>query len=457
MIDRLCACIITCGLLPICAAQEEKTVSIHVYSSTTSKMVANAEVTLTFAGVTPLQGVTNADGIARIAGVPVVTNQPGPIPAVGEITILHSGHVPYRAHVTFSQLHLNRQCELVARDTGYTTPILSAADGATVNLPGLGSLTVDPGALNADASLRIIPMPMASWPFALVTGDIQHCVWVSAHDALGQPLQGALSLLGGVRLTTALPYPSTPVETILSESWSVSAFDPFLASRGTATLSTPSDDGSITFAVAEGHCLVCRHYTAQSSQTCVWGPWVQSKYHVGSRAESQANHSFNCGLLGTGGSVTTGSSSTHTTGSGLNQQVSAKTGIEMRAIVARVAAEAGVSMSYDSETGIATQASASSTINTPPAGQSALPGVANSQCLNGTMHVGWHVDTYKISFTRLCMSGGQVVDSQTEDGGTIDVQGPLETWFSNMAWNPACPGCPALGVVPPGIPGPRSF
>lgn len=371
------------------------------------------------------------------------------------VEVHREGYVPFKTVAQVSQYSPRIYCPIVPLTAHYSTPAIKAASGGTFELEGLGRLQVQPNALAQDCRLRLIPMPMESWPDGLLEGPFGEnvlCdhVWVSVVDPYGQPLPN--SVIGsptGVTLERTVPFiPGIP-DGASQPVWTIHHLGENLDQTGTHVATVAKHTAE--YPLAGGHNCLTTAYTVTSAG-CVSFPWRIEYVYKSTRKEVMGCVSVSCGKYTANESARVGSGETRETTHSLDAEVAQEVGFEGSAGFAKIAGKSRLRIqgSFENTTTTTTMTERSVSVES---GHNAS-NEEGADCTSALCCIGILYVTYEVWARQYTTCGAPATSNRKI--GEIEVCVGLCVWFENVFWNPSCPGCAPEGS-PAGLPGPGDF
>ncbi|MEZ6197004.1 MAG: hypothetical protein R3F20_14955 [Planctomycetota bacterium] len=424
-------------------------IGVRVVSATTGDPIVGAAVLLDVEGAV-WTGGTGADGRVSF---------PAKLPRAGAVAAAAALRLEVRAPGFAT---LARECfggertgELVAQlwpeDAALTTGLVLAAKGGSFVLPGLGRLEVAPGALAADAHLRVLAPPPSSSCASVFEGEVLRDLRLDAVDAGGHPMSGVIPTgPTGVRLFVAPWYRPSRVEGATNLALEALALDADLAVVRTRPV-TWARPGLLEVELGDGRNVVRLDYGVPDAGCREWSPWSLELLPIAGSGDGRVVVPISCGYLGSTGSLAVAQGQEQASVLGISAEASASVGWEAGTVFARVSAQVGVTVRGDFRHQTATTEMVESRIGTPTVGtangappSALLPPWA---CTDGDFVLGIVSETYACYARRICRDPGSKL-VEFKPLGNLKVAQRLSFWYANLTWNPTCPGCSPTGMTP---------
>ena len=377
-------------------------------------------------------GVTDEHGAVDFTGLfPASAPESVPFPSLMLEASAH-GYLPLRREIHVGPEGWQVQLALVPRKSGYTTPVIRAAEGGKFTLPNIGLLCVEPGALEQDARLRLSVIPSAAMSSSMVEGQLQYEVSCLALDSNGYPQRGTLSLIpGGVTLAVALPRWGDPVEELTSETWSTYSFDESWQLLATTPVH-PVDrraEVAVVIPLVEGFNLLERDYiTAPTAGGCEWGPWKVQVALVGTTAIlGGQGQSVICGRYTEHDCIAVGEGQERFTYWAGGNEFEQETSLSAEALLASVSEKVGVKLSGSYGTG-KVKSTTTAKERCSKSGQLIHGGSSLTHpwsCISGEMQMTWSLSSYQVWASRTCVQADGSTSSESVSAGVIELPGPI--------------------------------
>jgi len=418
--------------------------------ATTLQPIAGVSVVADRLGVVDVS-VADADGFAALPGIQLPAPPSVPIiqdsdPVYFEVN--HPGYLPLHRAADLNSAGARTTLQLVPRNDGIVSPLISAATGGRFHLPGAGFLRVSPGALSQDARIRLIPIHRASSSPHKVSDELIIEIWAAAVDEFGAEIQALPSVFGGIQLERNLP-PMIGIPVGASRTWSAHRFDESWSETESNISSVTVNASTATFPIASGFTilrggLLFPFEPPAGGGTCNWGSWEFTFRPKTAAIPSLGgqNVSVNCGIYANTVSVSVSEGQTQSTSVGVSVASAASVGLESDTLFAEVSAQVGLTVTGSLETGSATTTMTGSTKGTPPSGtvsgQNQSDMEAPWSCISGTANYGVEVVEYWMTAQRKCYnSEGELLEIDTQTLGTVSVPGSITIdWDADI--DPAC-------------------
>ncbi len=402
------------------------------------------------------QAVAESDTSGRVtlAGIalpppPSVEDDPG---ALLLFNAYASGYVPLARRLELNAVGPDVVLQMVPENAGVLTPLISASQGARLQLPGIGSLKVPPGALSQDAHLRIIDMPPTTWSPSALTADTVYQVWLQTEDSLGHTVPALAPGFSGVELTVEV----VRVAQLASGEeylWRARALNASGAESGILAATAQPGTTVVTFGVTSGITqLDFEKGGAAIAGECNWSPWRLTTTALSSSLAGGVTVSVNCGIYANYADVTVSAGETKTTEHTFTGSVTGSVGWDAGVLFAKASAALSVTVSGSFASGTATTVQVASSKSTPPSGtvngqdQSTL--TTPWSCIAGTATYGVKLTTYRVGASRTCTLPNGNIQSEWVSLGNLTVPGQIIIqWNATIDANCA-PGC-ATATLPP--------
>ncbi len=370
---------------------------------------------------------------------------------LADVTVSASGYLPFKDEIIFSQFDRLGEVRLVPRQTGFTTPEISAASGGKFLLPKLGTLVVASNALLADARLRIVPIPMESTSPSLLNGTLRQQFWLEAVGPNGQSLSNVIAPNSeGISLSSVLPFTETEPANDTG-SWYARNFDAAFVLKKTTEAVFDAEDNQITMILGEGNNLLERAYATSVGEGCVAGAWKLESRHVSTEVTITANAAILCGLYLNSISASVSKGESVETTAELSAEVAVELGWEGKALFGKVSGKLGVKVTGSISGTTAKTTLAEGKAESPSTGTingAAQPLAPPYSCISGNAHVGMVYKTYRLFAFRRKVCENGTIERQIKVLGTLQVAQGVSLWFSDLVWDNTCPGCPTSGTIP---------
>jgi len=295
--------------------------SALVVDAVTLQPLAGATVFAQFDGLAA-SATTGADGIiafpqftadAATSDAEFMQREPLTLEASAD------GYLAIRKSARLTNVGRRVVLSLIPEDSGVVTPLIDAALGGRFQIPGVGVLNVDPGALAFDTRVRLIPIPDSSTSPEEVEGELAFEVWAASVDQGGQENSSLSSALGGVELTMAPRALPTPVAGAV-RSWTVHRFDRFWTRTDSAPATGGGSAGATAPIAAGFNVLEHVPLAPDEDEGCEWSAWEVGLEPIGSSipGAGATSASVNCGVYTAAVSVSVTSGTTSTTALSIN-------------------------------------------------------------------------------------------------------------------------------------------
>jgi len=393
--------------------------------------------------------ITDENGVVEFVGLlPHEPDQPDQLPSLIFETE-STKYLPLHKVVVVTPETWFAQLSVVPARSGYSTPVINAVKGGEFKLPGLGSLSVQPGVLAADSRLQLSVIPSHATSRSMVDGQLKYELWCQAYSPDGTPQPGTLPLHPeGVTLTVTLPRPTDPAEELASETWTTYSFDQSWQPIATAETTTVEigDEVVVGIPLMEGFNLLERDYrTVSQPAGCEWGPWqfrlvFISETTVLGGGQSQ---SVSCGHYSENDCFSIQAGIEQSTNWEGGVEIETKTEVAAGRVFAEISASVGTKVS--GKYGESTVTTVSLKRERCKENGQPIHGVAPLSppwsCIDAVVTMAQAVSKYRITATRGCVEPNGAIRRQNVSGGTIDIPGSIINVWTNVSINPACPGC----------------
>ncbi|HEB53841.1 MAG TPA: hypothetical protein ENI87_11365 [bacterium] len=381
------------------------------------------------------------------------------------VRIEHSAYLPFRRFVRFTESDRVHYRPIVPVDAGYDTGMVNASRGGRFSIEGLGTVEVDANVLSQDAQLRLIVVPQVSWSdLAASAGVMCFQVWLSARDAAGNPLSGALPPhMDGIRLHIQRSLTAAPVipADAVNIAWTSHCVGDF--SVGPQSQAAVVDDGSVSMPIGRGHNMLYVDYAvpADATGTCFWGPWKIDVRETGQRGHQDGpSVAVICGVITQTSSFSVSANDSYETDVAFEADNMWEFGVEgMTSLVSAAAAKAGYASTYSAASKrIKTQAKKQTlttqyqeTISGKPAGQQP----SGYDCISGTKVHGMLFKKYDVFAVRYHTCGLPPFEKRL---ASFELYAGLTSWLEgpngqvDPVWDTTCPGCAGGGTLPATLP-----
>jgi len=437
-------------------------VKVAVYDGTALVPLVNAEVDVALGG-DQLTQHTDQDGWASFLPFSIVpTTAPGLSlrERFGELDAVRvrarlADHVPVSRLVGRDE-H-GAWIPLIPFKSGNITPVISAQDGGTVTIPGVGILTANPGALAVDCALLVIPVPAFAQSSDLSEEIVLAQYYIVGLNSFGNPVPGLiLGGNGGLTLSVrrdilASRRPEAPGETVNSETWTCLLYDQDFSLIDSRPMPGSGETSRATIAVGEGLNSFEYSYMAVDDP-CEWGPWELQYTVLYCAMPGAAEAQFICGHFIGSTSAETQQGEERTGEMHLDVEASKEVGVKAGTALAGAETKVGLKVtaggSYSSTTTTLNKGtkSVSGRIDGQTEGELTPP----ASCLTGTFLLGPKRIRFSVWARRQCTTSGGSILSESKPLGFIDVwTGMTGEWSGDVHVDSSCgEECEDVSEVP---------
>jgi len=408
-------------------------------------------------------GATGADGVVSIDQFEqrpfLSASSPGELlenRRLDQLVARRNGYVSVSRDVDASEIIHNVQ--LTPFKSGNITSVISAEDGGAVSLPGVGLLSVSPGALSSDSALMLITLDPPAYSTSVLDYHCAAQYFLVALDSVGNPLVG--NLLPGNGMVTLQVRASDldyDIPTGASSiAWRSTVFGDSFVSLDQRQLIVAPHEGTPSIPLGEGLNVVEYDYrtVAEPMGGCTdCGPWYEVFIPEACWMESYTDAPFLCGVFIDSRSKTTTAGQTHGGAVELSAEYSTEVEGSVEKFGAKVSQNTGVKVAVNK-----TFETTESSLDETTVSVSATNGIDGSSpgqvtqpvsCLSGRKRMGVMVVRYKIVLERTCFDqDGEICTVEQKDAGTLTVAKGLDAVFDLTCFDNSCEGCEEFQEYP---------